>query len=142
MARKATNNTSKTTSRARTKKPIKISNVATLEATRDQAKRSHLLAPKTTQKYDEYVARGREFLQELVKSIEDDIKTTRNLTKAERTIQLQDLQRLSQAFDPTPNSQSARALELFMTEKCFAQGRGMATASGIHAGFKKYWDRK
>ena len=141
MARKPSNNTTKTTTRKRNRKPTRISNVTTLEATRDQAKRDHLLAEGTTEKYDGYVARGKEFLEELVKSMQGDLEANSNLIEAERALQAQDLERLSQAFNPTPNSQSARALELFITEKCFAQGRGMPTGSGIHAGFKKYWDR-
>ena len=142
MTRKASNKTTTTTPRRRNKKPTKISSVSNLEAARDQAKRNHLLAEGTTEKYDGYVARGKEFLEELVRSMQDDLKANCNITEVERTAQTQELKHLSQAFNPTPNSQSARALELFITEKCFAQGRGMATGSGIHAGFKKYWDRK
>ena len=142
MARKASNKTKTTTPRRRNKKQTNISSITNLEAARDQAKRNHLLAEGTTEKYDGYVARGKEFLEELVKSMQEDLKANHNLTEVERATQTQELEHLSQAFNPIPNSQSARALELFITEKCFAQGRGMPTGSGIHAGFKKYWDKK
>ena len=122
--------------------PKSPANVEALEAARDKAKEDHRLAKKTTKNYNRYVARGKDFLRELVRSMEDRLKAITTLSAEERTSQHSDLQILSKAFDETPNTQSVRALELYITQKCFTEGCGGNTASGIHAGFKNFWNKK
>jgi hypothetical protein len=89
--------------------------------------------PKKTKKiYDTYVKNGKAFLQELIQKrqaedqmISDDIDTDG----------------LEEAFNGNqPNRYSADALELFLTHKCFNEGRGSSTADGIQGAWASYWD--
>ena len=122
--------------------PKKPTDINTLEATRDQAKEDHRLAKQTTKNYNRYVARGKDFLKQLVTSMQERLKTNTTLPEKEHSYQSSELQELANAFDVIPNTQSVRALELYITQKCFTEGCGGNTASGIHAGFKRYWDKK
>lgn len=124
------------------KAPVKsVSNIGALEAARDKGKQDHLLSQRTVEGYNRYVLRGKEFLEALIASKKAELETERSLSDEDRTKQHEELQELSKAFDPSPNTQSVRALELYITEKCFSQGCGGNTASGIHDGFKKLWDK-
>ena len=131
----------KTSTKRKEKTPNEPTNIRTLEATRDKAKEDHRLAKQTRKNYNRYVARGRDFLEDLIASMKTQLQANRTMSRGERSRQDQEIHDLSQAFDSTPNVQSVRALELFITEKCFREGCGGNTASGIHAGFKSYWDK-
>ena len=129
-----------TAKQGRKRAPKKPADVNTLEATRDQAKEDHRLAKQTTKNYNRYVARGKDFVKELVKAMEGRLKAT--LSKEEHASQSSEIEEMAKAFDETPNNQSVRALELYITQKCFTEGCGGNTASGIHAGFKNFWNKK
>ena len=131
-----------TTNEARKRTPKKPADINSLEATRDQAKEDHRLAKQTTKNYNRYVARGKDFLKQLVTSIQERLKADATLPEDEHPYSSSELQELAGAFDVIPNTQSVRALELYITQKCFTEGCGGNTASGIHAGFKRYWDKK
>ena len=131
-----------TANEGRKRTPKKPTDINSLEATRDQAKEDHRLAKQTTKNYNRYVARGKDFLKQLVTSMQERLKANTTLPKKERSYQSSELQELANAFDAIPNTQSVRALELYITQKCFTEGCGGNTASGIHAGFKRYWDKK
>ena len=47
---------------------------------------------------------------------------------------------LAKAFDNPPNQYSTKALELFIVQKCFADGLNKSTTEGIHGVFEKYQD--
>ncbi|KAK7696317.1 hypothetical protein QCA50_000971 [Cerrena zonata] len=143
MVKKTSSNVKAPTKQPQRKKPpVKsASSIGALEAARDKGKRDHLLSQRTVEGYNRYVLRGKEFLEVLVASKKAELEAEKSNSEEDRMKQYEELQELSKAFDPSPNTQSVRALELFITEKCFAQGCGGNTASGIHAGFKKLWDK-
>jgi len=88
---------------------------------------------KTKKAYEGYVKNGKAFLATLVEKrraedkTEDEIQETNGIEKAFNT--------------DKPNKQSAIALELFLTQKCLNEGKGMSTATGIHGAFARYWDK-
>jgi HPt (histidine-containing phosphotransfer) domain-containing protein len=87
---------------------------------------------RTRGAYEGQVTHGKEFLASCIAerrekgmdSDSDGIKT--NL--------------LEKAFDCPPNEHSVDALELFLAQKCFKDGRGYSTAEAIHTAFVDYWD--
>ena len=89
--------------------------------------------PKKTRKtYELYVKNGKAFLSELIaKQRADTHLVTDNIITDE----------LEKAFDgDKPNRYSADVLELFLTHKCFNEGRGESTADGIQGAWAAYWD--
>jgi hypothetical protein len=118
------------------------STTPTLEAL-DQAKaagKARFSRPmRTRDAYDGYLLRGKEFLARLVMD-----RRRQRAAKGDEGISLSDdvnTDELAKAFDETgPNKYSPIALEYFLTQKCFTEDRGMATAWRIHAAFCDYWD--
>jgi hypothetical protein len=114
----------------------------TLEAL-DQAKaagKARFARPaRTRDSYGGYLQRGKAFLAKLVKD-----RRRQDAAKVEEGIALNDdvdTDELAKAFDETgPNGYSPIALEYFLTQKCFTEDCGMATAWSIHAAFCDYWD--
>ncbi|KAJ7934594.1 hypothetical protein B0H13DRAFT_2227265 [Mycena leptocephala] len=88
-----------------------------------EARATYTNAKKTTEAYEGYLSRGKEFLEYWVRP-QDHIDT--------------DL--LAKAFFKPPNKYSATALEMFITQKCLVEKLKKSTAEGIHGAFAKYWD--
>ncbi|KAK7684329.1 hypothetical protein QCA50_012653 [Cerrena zonata] len=89
------------------KAPVKsVSNIGALEAARDKGKQDHLLSQRTVEGYNRYVLRGKEFLKALIASKKAELETERSLSDEDRIKQHEELQELSKAFDPSPNTQS------------------------------------
>ena len=88
--------------------------------------------PESTKKtYQRHIKDGRIFLADLVNQRRkvppnDDVNTDS----------------LEAAFDSQkPNRYSAMALELFITNKCLKENRGLSTAQQIHGAWARHWDR-
>ncbi|RDB17550.1 hypothetical protein Hypma_001160 [Hypsizygus marmoreus] len=89
--------------------------------------------PTTRKSYNGYLARGFKFLQNLVDA-------RREAGNGEIGDDGVDTDLLEKAFGNPPNKYSLMALEAFMTQKCFHEGKGEATANGIQSAFADYWD--
>jgi hypothetical protein len=91
-------------------------------------------AGKTKTAYKGYVDRGRAILADLVRERRLKEKTG---WKCPEGI---DTNLLATAFEGSPDKHSALALELYLTQKCIAEGLGKSTGEGIHGAWAKYWD--
>ncbi|KAG6908155.1 hypothetical protein DXG01_005916 [Tephrocybe rancida] len=103
--------------------------VANLEAARTAVRDEFARPDNTRNKYNNYIKRGKEFLQNLAQqrredAVEDDLNT--------------DV--LALAFDEPPNKHSAVAVEYFLSQECCEDGKGKDTAAGIQGAFCDYWD--
>ena len=116
---------------------------------REEIIRRHIYAEATRSNYDGHVSRGQDFLQKICKLHQNgnDLEALRgkdaingsdsNIAGSPTHDPL-----FRHAFDETPNEFSPEALEMFLTQKCFNEGKGKSTAEGIYAAFKKYWDQR
>ncbi|KAJ7858328.1 hypothetical protein B0H13DRAFT_2571611, partial [Mycena leptocephala] len=112
------------------KKQTAASNADLGKSTRE-ARVTYTNAKKTTEAYEGYLSRGREFLQ------------CRKDEARESWVHPQDhidTDLLAKAFSKPPNKYSATALEMFITQKCLVEKLKKSTAEGIHGAFAKYWD--
>lgn len=114
--------------------------------------KQYLHSNNTTEKYDGYVKRGKEFLASFVAS-EDNAEVswkaqhTQGLSgdgkdeiRVDETI-LQSDPKFHHAFDGAPIKATPQALTMFLAWKCFEQDNGKSTADGIHAAFIAYYDQ-
>jgi len=122
---------SKSTRRA-TKKdtPKKATSLPNLRDIKDACLEEYGKSKNTKRAYKGHLARGKQFLQDMVAERRADGADKDNI----------DTNILAKAFDNPPNKYSAMALELFITQKCFSEGCGKSTCEGIHATFAAYWD--
>lgn len=119
----------------RSGKPKTLSGTTRLETLREIQEsnvQKYNKVKNTDSAYTGYLKRAREFLNA---QVEDRVK--RGVTLCEAGIVTADL---AKAFDMPPNKYSAMAIEMYMSHKCFEEGRGKRTAEGIHAAFCRYWD--
>lgn len=103
-----------------------------LRSTRTAVVQQYHKAPKTLKAYEGHIKRGRAFLIEVVKQ---KVNGERDL---EPGIDVKELER---AFDQPPNQLSAKALELFLVQKCIVEKCSASYAEGIKAAFLDYWKR-
>jgi hypothetical protein len=93
---------------------------------------NRLKAKNTDRAYHGYITRGKKFLS--------DIVAKRHETKEFICSQGIPTDELEKALDNPPNRYSAIVVEMWITQKCFAEGMKEGVAMGIHAAFCKYWD--
>ena len=108
------------------------SSLITLQKVQNEKVEEFSTVKNTNNAYNGYVARGVQFLKEVVKE------------RRENREELCDVgiptDELEKAFDKPPNKYSATALEMYLVQKCFTDGLGTSTADGIHGAFAAYWD--
>ena len=111
--------------------PLRVSAAALKEASA-QNRQSYCKSDRTRKAYTGHVARGKEFLARLVaeRRAKDEGVAVDGINT--------DL--LEKAFDNPPNNYSVEALEMFLSWKCFTDGKGHSTAEAIQAAFADYWD--
>jgi hypothetical protein len=102
-----------------------------LHALRNQKVDQHITREKTDTNYNSYIKRGKQFLKDLVTD-----RHEQGVTSAQGV----PTKELEQAFTGLPSKWSYYALNLFITQKCFAENCQQSTADGIHAAFCRYWD--
>jgi hypothetical protein len=105
-----------------------------LQNARNAGKKDFLMAKGTTSKYNSSVTAARSFL----KVVCDGKKAGVSLDVAGMDV---DKSLYASALNDTPNKYSSDALEMFITQKCFAEGCKESTATGTHAAFAKLWDQ-
>ncbi|KAF8695767.1 hypothetical protein AX14_001656 [Amanita brunnescens Koide BX004] len=86
---------------------------------------------RTRKSYDSCVVEGKAFLANLI---------TKRRADATTALDGMDTNLLEKAFENPPNIHSVDALELFLSQKCFAGGLGLSTAQRIQGAFADYWD--
>ena len=106
--------------------------LATLQKVRTAHVNEYTKVKNTENGYRGYIRRGKAFLAAQIEE--------RKLHGEEICSQGILTSELAKAFDNPPNQYSAKALELFIVQKCFADGLGKSTAEGIHGAFVRYWD--
>lgn len=118
-----------------------------------QGLKKHRKAKKTTDAYDGYIRRGKEFLHTF--SVEeskaescwkDREESGGNLaTEDEDTMPSGDETRMHpqfrEAFDGQPLECTPLAIAMFMADKCLTHECGKSTASAIHAAFLRYYNQ-
>src|SRR5277367_319699 len=137
MARKSTKSMNSdgrpTFSTHKKKSRSATSSLKTLQKLRTEKVKEFSTVKNTDNAYHGHVARGLQFLKEVVKERQENgegIVCGLGILTAE----------LEKAFDNPPNKYSAVALEMFLVQKCFTDGLGSSTADGIHGAFAAYWD--
>ncbi|KAF8798245.1 hypothetical protein BYT27DRAFT_7264839 [Phlegmacium glaucopus] len=132
MKYQAINAKEKTASPAWKKSRSAISTLKTLQKVRNAKCVEFSTVKNTDSAYNGHIARGMQFLREIVKERREN---------GERACSLGiPTDELKRAFDKPPNWYSAMALEMFLVQKCFTDGLGSSTADGIHGAFASYWD--
>lgn len=137
----ATGQTKKTSLRGASKKSVgPTSSVDTLTKLAIDGTKQYLHARKTTEAYDGYVKRGKEFLLSLLageqsapgEGLLDELEDDENILRDPE---------LSKAFDGSPNKSTPQAIAMFLAWKCFEQNKGIVTAEGVHAAFVAEYDQ-
>jgi len=118
------------------------SSLATLRKLASDKKRQYLHSNNTTEKYDGYVARGKEWLASFSEEQEAESKwksaSLQGLSsEGEDEIAENKMEdpEFSHAFDGPPGKCTPQAIAMFLAWKCFSQDNGQSTADGIHAAF-------
>ena len=106
--------------------------LATLQKVRTAHVDAYTKVKNTENGYRGYIRRGKAFLTAQI--VERKLHGEEICSQGIPTLEL------AKAFDNPPNQYSAKALELFIVQKCFADGLGKSTAEGIHGAFARYWD--
>ncbi|KAF8797576.1 hypothetical protein BYT27DRAFT_7228935 [Phlegmacium glaucopus] len=132
MKYQAINAKEKTASPARKKSHSAISTLKTLQKVRNAKCVEFSTVKNTDSAYNGHIARGMQFLREIVKERRENGERACSLG-----IPTDELERV---FDKPPNQYSAMALEMFLVQKCFTDGLGSSTSDGIHGAFASYWD--
>lgn len=117
--------------------------IVELDQVKQSSKKLHGSAVKTTANYHGHLTRGKQWLEDLMKGSnnQDVFGCPRGLPQSsENRTRKWGKHDLIHAFDLVPTCASPWALASFLTFKCFHENRGISTAEGIHAAFKKYWD--
>lgn len=118
-------------SKVRKEKAV-LGSLKELGSTRTAVVQQYHKAPKTLKAYNGHIKRGRAFLMEVVKQ----------KMNGERDLELGiNIEELEHAFDKPPNRLSAKALELFLVQKCIVEKCSASYAEGIKAAFLDYWRR-
>lgn len=105
-------------------KKTQAASIKITPATRKKKSQSAISSLKT----NGHVARGMAFLKAVVKERQEngeEMMCGLGIPTDE----------LEKAFDKPPNRYSVMALEMFLVQKCFTDGLGESTATGIHGGF-------
>jgi hypothetical protein len=157
MAARKTKSTSKKSTETRAKRGASKtsigpqSSLSTLKKLAHTKKKQYLHSENTTEKYDGYVKRGKEFLQsffeeeseaeanwkaaadkELSGDGEEEIDEDENLLRDPE---------FRNAFNGPPVKSTPQAIAMFLAWKCFEQNNGKSTADGIHAAFIAEYDQ-
>ena len=113
--------------------------------------RDHGKAPGTTKNYDGHVRRGRDFLAAFVEEqckvesqwVNGEDSSTHLSTEDEDEMPPDATRhpQFHEAFSGPPIECTPYALALFLAHKCFTENCGKSTASAIHAGFKRHYDK-
>ncbi|KAJ7938789.1 hypothetical protein B0H13DRAFT_1851373 [Mycena leptocephala] len=117
------------------KKQTAASN-ADLGKSTQEARATYTNAKKTTEAYEGYLSRGRDFLELCVAQRRKD-EARESWVHPQDHI---DTDLLAKVFSKPPNKYSTTALEMFITQKCLVEKLKKSTAEGIHGAFAKYWD--
>ena len=127
----------------RKKKPPTEGETSTLHAAlwaKEDGKKAHLCAPRTTETYSSHVHRGCEWLQS---SLEDHLTAEGTALEESSCHSAEDFYKdpLSKdAFERIPNERSSEALSLYLAWKGFWENVSQSTVEGIRAAFKWHWD--
>jgi len=116
------------------KRGVEPASFEDLQNVRNAGKKDFLMAKGTTSKYNSSVTAARSFL----KVVCDGKKAGVSLDAVGMDI---DKSLYASALNDMPNRYSSDALEMFITQKCFAEGCKESTATGTHAAFAKLWDQ-
>jgi hypothetical protein len=108
------------------------SSLKTLQRVRKEKVKEFTTVKNTDNAYNGYVARGMEFLKDVVKERLENGEDSESMEIP--------TDKLAKAFDKPPNKYSTVALEMYLVQKCFTEGLGTSTADGIHGAFAAYWD--
>ena len=130
MAREKSKST-RAASKSKSKTVAPATSLKKLSEVRNASLKQFGKSEKTIQAYAGHLNRGMKWLKELVAGAwEDGIVMYEGFHVDE----------LETAFGKPPNKASAKALELFLTEKCHDKKRSKSTGEGIHGAFARYWD--
>lgn len=119
-----------------------VASLQQLKNLSDEGRKKHLLSERTVNRYDGIMRQGTGFLGAFVterrRSVEDKDGMLENEIDGEPI----DIDLLADAFNETkPNRYSAFVAEMFLTDRCLDQKKGVSTADGINAALLWYWDR-
>ncbi|KAJ4475118.1 hypothetical protein C8R41DRAFT_869964 [Lentinula lateritia] len=109
---------------------------------------AHIRAPNTIKKYEEVIKRGRKWLEDFLDAEEkardcdeneededgSDFKEDRSTAALQQTAS-----EFRGCLDGKPRESTPEAIAMFMSWKCYTEGRKIATANQIHAAFKYYY---
>lgn len=122
---------------------VQMLSITELDRIKQESKKQHGSSAKTVVNYHGYIARGKQWLEEVLKGSQNQNVfdcprgTPESGVNGKWKWTTDDL---VHAFDSKPTRASPWALAGFLTFKCFQENRGASTADGVHAAFKKYWD--
>ena len=119
------------------------SSLATLRKLASDKKRQYLHSNNTTEKYNGYVARGKEWLASFSEEEQEAESKWKSASlqglssEGEDEIAENKMEdpEFSHAFDGPPGKCTPQAITMFLAWKCFSQDNGQSTADGIHAAF-------
>ena len=106
-----------------------------VQKTINESKKKHGKAKNTTDNYDGNVRRGKEFIAEFVKDLDETVTEDVDVD-GEYSMD----PNLHRAFDGPPIECTPTALAMFIAQKCFTEECGKSTAVAIHAAFLRYYD--
>ena len=112
---------------------------AALQA-REDGKKAHLRAPRTTESYTGHVCRACEWLQH---SLEDHVADEETASEVASCHSVEDFYNdpsSKDAFERIPNGRSSEALSLYLAWRGFREKVSQSTIEGIRAAFKWHWD--
>lgn len=115
--------------------PENVGTIDELQAAGDESRSQWMLASKTKESYEGYVRRGKEWLAKIVEASQSS-----DLVEEDGEGNPVDLTMFALSFEKPPNRYSARALHLYLIEKCVRQGFGVNTCDSIYSAFKKMWE--
>lgn len=137
---------------SRTKTP-KTTDYAAIRDIAAKGLKKHGKAKNTTDAYDGYIRRGKDFLRtftleesEAESRWKDQENSRTNLsTEGEEAMPSGDETKMHpqfrDAFDGPPLECTPLAIAMFMADKCLSQECGKSTASAIHAAFLRYYNQ-
>ena len=113
---------------------------AALQA-REDGKKAHLCAPRTSENYTGHVRRACEWLQHSLEGhVASDEVTALEVTSCHSIEDFYNDPLSKDAFEHIPNGRSSEVLSLYLGWKGFQEKVSQSTIEGIRAAFKWHWD--
>ena len=113
---------------------------AALQAKED-GKKAHLRAPRTTENYSSHVRQGHKWLQHNLEGHLTAEGTALEETSSSHSVEDFYKDPLSKdAFEHIPNERSNEVLSLYLAWRGFQENMSQSTVEGIQAAFKCHWD--